>query len=248
MQRHDEARVGMRASRAGRSPRRCAPRPPFQFSRRCAVTTTNGSPESTTSATAGSSKHDLVLGRELERVDAGVPGDEHLLVAARPRARGSPRSSRSARGGTPRCARSPGGSAPRGTASASTRVRSPASTWPTGMRRWNARKRGRERRRRVAVDERRGREPVAADLRLASRPTRRWRRSARGRRRRARSITVATRSFSVRPGPADPEVVVRHDPGELEDRLDEVAVLPGRDHDGREPRARAAARARPGTS
>ena len=51
-------------------------------------------------------------------------------------------------------------------------VRSPASTWPTGMRRLKEAERGGGRRRRVAVDERAGREAALAHLRHASRPPR----------------------------------------------------------------------------
>ena len=222
-------------SRAGRSPRRSArgrrssSRAGARSRRRTAR------PSRPLPATAGSSNGTSSAAAIAERVDAGVAGDEDLLVRDALADEVLRVRSTSAPGGTPRSARSAAGSAPPGTG---------VSVEPRAQPRLDVDdrdpqvERGDARRRRPTRC-RRGRAPRPGSRRRGS-PSRVATAAPvapkRSRQKRVEPLDHRrTSSLSVSPGRPTSRSTSGSIPAELEDRLDEVAVLPGRDHDGREP-------------
>ncbi len=160
-------------------------------------------------------------GREPQRVDAGVAGHEDLLVAHALADEVLPVDGgrRQVEGGDPRDQLPVELLGERGQRRPGAQPRLDVADGDPEV---EGGQRGCERRRRVAVDERRYREPVAADL------------GPRGDGSARRTEALAAEGVEAldhdadevverEAGMADPQVDVGLDPGELEDRLDEVA-------------------------
>ena len=116
------------------------------------------------------------------------------------------------------------------------RVRSPASTWTDRDAQVERRERGGESRRGVAVDERGSREPLVTDH-GAGRDFEPCCPEPLAAERVEPGDDRGDELVQAQPGMADSEIDVGHDLAQLEDRVDQIAVLPGRDDDRLEPGA-----------